>query len=114
MTLREQQSLFVLLVAKLIYFARASGYELTFGETYRTKEQAEWNAAHGSGITNSLHCQRLAVDFNLFKGGEILTTVENYRPLGNYWKGLHALCRWGGDFSKPDADHFSMEWQGVR
>lgn len=35
MTLRESQSEFVRMVARLIDFATANGYELTFGDAYR-------------------------------------------------------------------------------
>lgn len=114
MILEDQQQRFVPLVAKLIEFAYAQGYALTFGEAFRTPEQAQWNAAHGKGIVNSLHCDRLAIDFNLFKDGVLLTDAESYRPLGEYWKTLDPDCRWGGDFSKPDADHFSLTWEGIQ
>ncbi len=114
-SLRQMQSLHVRLVAKLIEWATANGYELTWSETYRTPEQAMINAANGAGIVHSLHLVRLAVDLNLFKDGALLTTVEDYRPLGDFWKTLDPLCRWGGDFTtRPDSDHFSLAWQGVQ
>ena len=114
MTEREQQSLFVTLVARLIEWATASGYELTFGEAWRSDATAELDAESGVGIVNSLHRLRLAVDLNLFRDGELLGTVEDYHPLGDYWCSLHPLARWGGNFTKPDADHFSLEWNGVQ
>jgi len=61
------------LVAKLIDWAYAQGYQLTAGELYRPSEQAALNAAKGSGIAHSLHTQRLAVDLQLFKDGTYLT-----------------------------------------
>jgi hypothetical protein len=115
MTLREQQSLFVLLVARLIDYAHSNGYELTFGECYRTPEQANLNAANGSGISNSLHTDRLAIDLNLFRGGNFLGATEDHRPLGNYWKTLHPACRWGGDFSmRKDGNHYAFSPDGKR
>jgi hypothetical protein len=115
MTLREQQSVFVLLVARLIDYAYRSGYELTFGEAWRTPEQAKLNAAKGSGISNSLHITRLAIDLNLFRGGVFLDSTEHHRALGNYWKSLHPLARWGGDFQpKPDGNHYSLERDGYK
>ncbi len=114
MTLGEQQRLFARLVGEFLVWTFDNGYELTFGECYRTPEQAALNAQQGTGIANSLHTQRLAIDLNLFVGGVFQTGLEAYRPLGQTWKGMHPLCRWGGDFSKPDADHFSMEYQGVK
>lgn len=114
MTLREQQSLFVKLVGQLIAWTYANNLELTFGECYRTPEQAALNAKSGKGISNSLHTKRLAIDIQLFKDGKYIDKSELYEPLGTYWKSLHPLCRWGGDFSKPDGNHMSMEWGGVK
>lgn len=113
-SLRLLQSAHVRYTAKLVDFATSKGYELTWGETLRTPEQALHNAANGSGIAHSLHLVKLAVDLSLFKFGEVLTTVEDYRPLGEFWKSLDPLCCWGGDFTKPDADHFSLTWQGIK
>ena len=114
MTLREQQSAFVLNVAKLVNWCYSNGYELTYSEAYRSPTEAAINAQTGAGIANSLHSLRLAVDFNLFRAGAILDEVANYRPVADYWKTLDPLCCWGGDFSKPDADHFSMTWNGIK
>lgn len=113
LTLRQRQSLFVKLVAQLIDFAYRSGYELTFGETWRTPEQAALNAKKGAGISRSLHVDRLAIDVNLFLDGKFLEATEAHKPLGDFWKTLHPDCRWGGDFRpKPDGNHYSLEFQG--
>ena len=112
MTLRQKQSLFVRLVAKLIDHAYALGYELTFAEAYRTPEQARLNATSGKGIANSLHTERLAIDLNLFRDGKYLTATEDHRPLGEWWERQHPLCRWGGRFKKPDGNHYSIEHGG--
>jgi len=106
-TLREKQSRFTRYVGMLIEWADLQGYELTFGETWRTPEQAALNAAKGIGIKNSLHCDRLAVDFNLFRGGKL---TADHRPLGEYWESLAPDCRWGGRFGDPP--HFSIEHGG--
>lgn len=110
MTLREKQSKFVKMVAKLIDFAYAQGYELTFGETYRTPEQAALNAKTGKGIAKSLHTLRLAIDLNLFKDGEYLTSSSAHLPLGLYWESLGGS--WGGRFN--DGNHYSLEHNGVK
>lgn len=114
MTLGQKQRRFTYLVSKLIQWAYAHGYELTFGEAYRTPEQALLNSKTGAGIKNSLHGKRLAVDFNLFKDGEYLQTSEAHRPLGEYWESLDEGCAWGGRFKKPDGNHYSYEHEGVR
>ncbi|MBA7857468.1 M15 family metallopeptidase [Enterobacter sp. RHBSTW-00901] len=113
MTLGEKQWRFTLMIALLIQYAQAKGYRLTFGEAYRTPEQAALNAKKGSGIANSLHTQRLAVDFNLFVNGQYKTDTADYLPLGEYWESLGGS--WGGRFkSRPDGNHFSLEHDGVR
>lgn len=113
MTLSEKQQLFTVMIAQLINFADNKGMRLTFGEAYRTPEQAKLNAKSGTGISNSLHTQRLAVDFNLFINGEYKTRTEDYRALGEYWESIGGS--WGGRFkSNPDGNHFSLEHNGVR
>ncbi len=113
MTLGEKQQLFTVMIGNLIHWAEEKGYRLTFGEAYRTPEQAALNAKKGSGISNSLHTQRLAIDFNLFINGQYMTRTEDYRPLGEYWESIGGS--WGGRFkSNPDGNHFSLEHNGVR
>ncbi len=113
-TLRQLQSQHVRCTAKLIEWATEKGYEMTAGEWLRTPEQAMINAQNGSGIVHSLHLIRLAVDLNLFKDGALLSTKEDYQPLGDYWCSLDPLCRWGGNFQRVDADHFSITYEGVQ
>ncbi|HLA60959.1 MAG TPA: hypothetical protein VK626_01815 [Nitrospiraceae bacterium] len=113
-TLGQRQRRFLPLVAKLIDYAYSQGFELTAGELYRTPEQAALNAQHGSGITHSLHTQRLAVDLQLFKDGIYITDPAAYRPLGEFWKALDPDAAFGGDFKTVDADHFSLSWAGTK
>ncbi|MEQ4671821.1 M15 family metallopeptidase [Providencia manganoxydans] len=110
MTLSEKQALFTVMIAKLIFWADEHGYRLTFGEAYRTPEQAAANAKSGKGIKNSLHTQRLAVDFNLFKNGVWLTKSTDHQPLGEYWESIGGT--WGGRFD--DGNHYSLENNGVK
>lgn len=111
-TLGEKQRRFTRLVGLLIEWAYANGYELTFGDAFRSVEQAKANAASGKGIISSLHCERLAIDLNLFRHGDYLKASEAYAPLGAYWESLGADCAWGGRFSKPDGNHFSIRFGG--
>lgn len=110
MTLSEKQALFTVKIAQLINWADEHGYRLTFGEAYRTPEQAALNAKAGKGIKNSLHTQRLAVDFNLFKNGVWLTKSTDHLPLGEYWESIGGT--WGGRFN--DGNHYSLEHNGVK
>ncbi|KYT38048.1 M15 family metallopeptidase [Escherichia coli] len=112
MKLSEKQQLFAVMIADLIHWAQEHDYRLTFGEAYRTPEQAALNAKSGKGIRNSLHTLRLAVDFNLFINGEYQADTDAYRPLGEYWESIGGT--WGGRFSRADGNHFSLEHNGVK
>lgn len=115
LTLGQKQKIFTANIGRLILWSYSQGYRLTFGEAVRTPAQAAKNANSGAGIKNSLHLIRLAVDFNLFINDVYQTKTEAYAPLGAYWKGLHPLNVWGGDFkSRPDGNHFSMTHNGVK
>lgn len=110
--LLEKQQKFTIMVMRLIVFAENNRLQLTFGEAYRSPETAELYARQGKGIKNSLHCQRLAIDFNLFKNGKYLTATSDYEILGEFWEKIGGS--WGGRFSKPDGNHFSLEHNGVK
>lgn len=113
MTLGQKQRLFTKLVAQLIQYAYAQGYELTLGDAYRDpRVHGDVGVKKSYSSANSVHKQRLAIDLNLFKGGVYQTSTEAHKPLGEYWKSLHPLCRWGGDFSTPDGNHYSMAHEG--
>lgn len=94
MSLRNQQSTFVQMVADLILFAYDHGYELTFGDAYATDGHVE----------NSRHYSRLAIDLNLFKDGIYLTETDDHRELGEYWESIGGS--WGGRFR--DGNHYSL------
>lgn len=111
MTLSQKQQRFAKYVALLIYRAYELDFAVTLGEAYRSKEEAARLAAAGKGIKNSLHCDRLAIDINLFRDGKYLTRTEAYRDLGEWWEKLDPpnTC-WGGRFS--DGNHFSYAHAG--
>jgi len=111
-TLGQKQRRFTRLVGLLIEWAYKQGYELTFGDAYRSPEQAKQNAATGKGIINSLHCERLAIDVNLFIDGVYQTDSAAYEPLGAFWESLGSDCAWGGRFKRPDGNHFSVRHGG--
>ena len=113
-TLATLQQQFSQDAARLIAYAATQGFAVTLGEAWRSPEQAQWNAEHGSGIANSLHCQRLAIDLNLFKDGVYLTGKDGYDVLGAWWKALGPGHCWGGDFTRADYDHYSITPDGGR
>lgn len=139
MTTSEKQRLFVKLFNEWLTWALSQGYEFTWGEAFRSDEQAEINAigemgretvaqlvqrvfpslakairnnGKANGIRSSAHGQRLAIDLNLFIDGVYQTTTEAWKPLGEKWESLHPLCRWGGRFG--DGNHLSLEHNGVK
>ena len=112
MTLREKQSLFTRLHARLILHAISLGYETTHGYTYRSPEENERIGGH----PGSLHMLKLAADLNLFRFNEAqqkwvyLSSTESHRELGEWWEQQHELCRWGGRFG--DGNHYSITHGG--
>ncbi len=118
MNLRQQQSLFLLLFARLIIWANEqANMSVTAGELHRTDEQHLINRRKKlTKALRSLHQDRLAGDLNLFIKGVYQTKTEAYEPLGKYWNTLHPGCRWGGDWNEdgkmndgfPDGNHFEF------
>lgn len=109
----EKQARFTLMIADLIKESTNLGYQLTFGEAYRPPETAVLYAKQGRGIVKSFHIQRLAVDFNVFKNGKLLTNGKDFNDLGRYWQFVLGGS-WGENFKdskgnpKPDGGHFSL------
>lgn len=112
MMLGEAQKKFSILVSKLIQESYSRGYTISFGEALRTPEQAAIYAAKGTGIKNSLHTIKLAIDLNIYKNGEWLKDGEQFRDLGEFWESLDPACNWGGRFK--DGNHFSYSWKGMK
>lgn len=109
MTLGQKQRKFTRMIADLIGFAYSQGYELTFGDAYRDpRVHGHVGQKKSYSSANSLHKERLAVDFNLFKNGQYLTSTEDHRPLGEYWESIGGA--WGGRFN--DGNHYSIEHGG--
>jgi len=107
MKLTEHQHQFLLDIMKLWQFAREQGFTFTGGELYRTKEQQKIYYDAGKSKTMlSKHMNRLALDLNFFKAGQLLTKKESLQALGDYWESLSSLNRWGGNWSFVDTPHF--------
>lgn len=107
---RVKQNLFALLVGILILYAALRGYRLSLAEGYDDDFQGH--------MAHSLHYERLAQDLNLFApDGADGKYVENgdhpaWVDLGQFWEGLHPLCRWGGRFGSVDSNHISLAHNG--
>jgi hypothetical protein len=108
-TLRQKQNLFAGMVARLILKAQEMKFEVSLGECYRTPEQAFLNAQAGTGIHNSLHSLRLAIDINLFRNGAWLIGSDDHRALGEWWESQDPAARWGANSSaRQEGNHY--EW----
>jgi hypothetical protein len=103
MTLRQKQSKFVRMTARLILHAGHLGYELTTGDAFR-QENCPYGQKH------SLHKIRLAQDYNVFKDGVFLNGHGQYDDLGEYWESIGGS--WGGRFD--DDNHFSLAHNGMK
>jgi hypothetical protein len=110
-SLREKQSRFVRMLANLLEFAHARGYEFTLGDAYRDPRlHGEIGVKLGYGHPKSAHKYKLAIDLNLFKDGKFLTSDKDHEPLGLYWESIGGT--WGGRFN--DGNHYSLEHEGVK
>jgi len=112
MKLSEKRVLFTRLLAELILWASSEGYDLALDQVKRSEAEAKANAAKGKGISNSLHILGLAADLNLYIKGVYQETTEAHKKIGEKWKTMHPLARWGGDFN--DGNHYSLEHNGVK
>lgn len=109
MSLGDKQRRFTRMVGLLIEYAYQEGYELTFGDAFRDpRSHGPLGEMGPYGRASSLHKQRLAIDFNLFRDGQYLTATDDHRPLGEYWESIGGA--WGGRFN--DGNHYSLEHEG--
>jgi hypothetical protein len=132
MSRSEEQQRFLIDLAKfLVYcldYCGKNGITVTGGELWRPPLQAWVNsmpphsiasvrtpdgktytytdAVGGVGILKSKHLERLAIDLNFIKDGQLFEDFEQLKPLGEYWQSLSPENRAGMFFSKPDMPHF--------
>ena len=104
--LLDQQIDFSRNVGLLLEYVYANGHGVTLGDAYRDKRC-------GYGHPKSLHKQRLAIDLNLFMltpdgKWDYFALSNDHTFLGEFWEALDPRCRWGGRFTNPDGNHYSM------
>lgn len=110
-TLRQKQSRFALMCARVILKAHELGFEITLGDAYRDQRVfGAMGERQGYGESKSAHKQRLALDINLFKDGVYLQGSDAHRSLGEWWESQGGC--WGGRFN--DGNHYSVEHNGVK
>lgn len=107
MNLEKEQYYFLRDVGLLLDYISHSKFEATFGEAFRTQEQADIYAKEGKGIHDSLHCKRLAIDLNFFVNGEYTFSGYGLQEFGNYWESLDKNNRWGGYFTTKYGGHIN-------
>lgn len=139
MTLLETRIEFTRCLGDLLKFSETSkGYDLIVDEVKRSQFTSTWNATHCRvevggkrcekikpdpvheghtfkpiGIARSVHNHSLAADLYIIVDRQISNDPNEYAILGTYWKTLHPLARWGGDFKGfPDLGHFSFTYEG--
>lgn len=109
--LLDKQLRFSKMVVQLLLRADMLGYEYTFSDAYRDPRlHGELGEKKGYGHRSSAHKLRLAIDINLFKDKQFLSSTKDHEPLGLYWESLGGS--WGGRFE--DGNHYSLEHKGVR
>lgn len=124
MTLRERQSVFLIMDAKLVLKANELGTPIVCMSWIRTQqEQAMLVAKGASKKIDSKHLEGLAKDYcflaDLKDDGKINFDIEKYRALGEFWESIGG--RWGGRFGDNpttpqiegwDAGHFEYIQKG--
>lgn len=107
MLLRQEQSLFLEDVCRLLLFAKNLGFEATGGELQRTPEQQEIYLKVGKSKTkDSYHLKKLAIDLFFFKDGNLIQDKVGLQKIGDYWEELDPKNKWGGNWQFVDTPHF--------
>lgn len=107
------QKEFARLLPSLLNKAFELGHDVTLGDAFRDPRlHGAMGVKMGYGHPRSAHKLRIAIDLNLFIGGEYRSRTEDHRELGEWWEKQHPLARWGGRFG--DGNHYSLEYEGVK
>lgn len=113
MTLGEKQELFMRLLPRLIDKAHELGYQLRGGDLFRDERvHGKMGEKKSYSAANSCHKLKLAIDLNLFRDGEFLSSTEDHKALGEWWEQQHELSCWGGRFN--DGNHYSITHEGSK
>lgn len=116
MSLPEKQSLFARLFAEwLTWCYTLPGVTIALSEGYVAITDAADGDYDGPHMKQGGHYNKLAHDVDLFYHSVYITESSHpiWKLLGEKWELSHVDARWGGRFSKPDANHISIEYNGV-
>ena len=109
MTLSKKRCLFSRNISYLVIYLNTLPETMAaLDQVKRPQELADLYAERGIGIKDSLHRDGMAADILLYLNGIYQVNTEAYRKAGEMWKEMHPHHRWGGDFPKPDGNHFEM------
>lgn len=102
--LLDAQQAFAAAVPRLIQQAILLGFKVTLGDAYRDpRVHGPLGRKIGYSASNSKHKQRLAIDLNLYRDGQYITSSADHAPLGDFWESIGGI--WGG---YHDGNHY--EW----
>lgn len=93
-----------------------AGYEVAFGEGLVALTDAADGDHDGPHLDGGAHYTGLGFDLMIYNTiGVYISDGSHpaYRRLGEKWRRIHWLARWGGDFTKADPNHFSFAWGGM-
>jgi hypothetical protein len=111
--LLKKQAKFARLLAQLITWIFAQGWEITLGEGFVGTTDAADGDYDGPHMRNGAHYTKLGMDLSLFVAGEYKKAAcPEWSAIGAKWKSLDSEARWGGDFSSGDLNHVSLLYQG--
>lgn len=114
--LLERQWLFTACLGKLLVWIHQQGWAVTMAEGY-IGDSINKYSEDTPHLRTGNHFKRLAQDLNLFVDGQLIRDSGHpaWQAIGAYWKSLApGLSAWGGDFTRPDANHVSIEYQNIR
>lgn len=112
--LSQKQRRFARMVRDLLVFVHTlPGHEVTLGDAFRDpRVHGKLGVLMGYGHRFSAHKNKLAIDLNLFVGGEYQSSTDAHRVIGEWWEQQAPDARWGGRFE--DGNHYSIEHNGVK
>ena len=119
LTLGQKQELFARLLGQFLqWFHGHLDWRMRIQEGFVGLTDAADGDHDGPHMKGGAHYNKLGLDFALFIRDErgvpfhVIGHHDAWDQIGAYWKGLHPLCRWGGDFASRDYNHISLFHDG--